>query len=111
MPIWGKILIWIGGVCAAGLVIWVVVYTAVFNSLDEGTITSKKYVPANSYITFVCASYNTNGTCTSQVPMTNHVPDRWCFQLSDGKDKTGSVSVDQTSYMEYNVGEYYPRKR
>lgn len=39
------------------------------NELHRGRVLSKHFEPEDSYVTFVCSAYSSNGTCTANVPI------------------------------------------
>ncbi|MFE6967212.1 hypothetical protein ACFVAJ_19165 [Agromyces sp. NPDC057679] len=76
------------------------------STIDAGEITAKKFEPEHTYTTYSCVQYDKNGICKIQMPQQNHVEDRYRFNLEDG-DQTGWVYVPQSTYDEYQVGDWY----
>jgi hypothetical protein len=77
------------------------------SSIESGRVTGKNYEPAYSYITMQCMSYNKDGICTMNMPMTHWVAEAWYLDLDNGED-TGTVSVNEAEYNKYSVGQQYP---
>lgn len=76
------------------------------SAIDSGTITGKAYEPASSWTQMTCAGYNSNGTCFSYVPITYNDPEHWRFDIKKDDD-TGWVYVSETTYNEYEIGDYF----
>lgn len=83
-----------------------VVILAGCSAISAGTVTGKNYEPAYSYTTMQCYSYDKNMNCTVQMPVQQHVSEKWRFNLDDGRD-TGWVYVDETTYHEFEIGDSY----
>lgn len=67
--------------------------------VKEGVVVDKRYTP--SYTTLETV---TDGKRTSYQSV--YHGDTWSLKLEDG-DETGWVRVDETTYHEYEVGDYY----
>lgn len=76
--------------------------------IERGTVTEKTHRASYTWIQMVCAGYNSQGVCTTQIPVVHTEPDRWSFSLEEG-EKTGWVYVSEGIFGEYEVGDYYPR--
>ena len=90
-----------------------VLAVAACSPIDSGTITEKNHRPAYTWTETVydCYSRDKNGVCTLQIPRTvvHNEPDRYSFSLTNG-EKDGWVYVDLATYIDYEVGDYYPRE-
>lgn len=75
---------------------------------EKGIVTKKEYHDPYSWIQMVCGGYDSKGNCTVQTPVVHNEPARWEMCLKDGKDE-GCRYVDETTFHQYKVGEYYPR--
>lgn len=94
---------------AGAALLTVLVLSGCGSSISEGTVTSKDYDPEYQYITMQCMSYNKDGMCTVQIPVTHTYPESWTLNLRDG-DKEGYVNVSPGEYESYKVGDHYPQE-
>lgn len=76
------------------------------SSINEGTVTDKHHYEGYYSTTFICSAYGSNGMCMVQVPITSWNPDRWSLDLEKG-DEDGYVSVSETVFNQYSIGDYY----
>jgi hypothetical protein len=86
------------------------------SDISHGTITGKKYEPAETYtymqpITMPqCSGSGTSQICTTTVvgyvPITSTDPECWRLNLSDGK-KTGHVCVSKEAWNKAKKGEQW----
>lgn len=67
--------------------------------VERGTVVDKQHQAAFTTTTVVLAG-------KSIVPVTTYYPESWSIKVEDGGE-TGWVSVDETTYHEYDVGDYY----
>lgn len=83
------------------------------SAISEGTVTSKDYDPAWTQTVYDqrCISRNSNGVCSGYISTPRYIfhPERFTLNLSGEEDKTGWVSVSESEYEQYEVGDYYPR--
>jgi len=80
------------------------------SAISEGTVTDKTHRPSYIWIQNVCAGYNSQGVCTTQVPIVHTEPDRYTLSLQEGED-TGWVYVTEGEFDTYVVGDHYPKPR
>lgn len=77
--------------------------------ISSGTITDKTHYAGYHSTTYMCASYNAQGMCSVQVPITTWNPDTFKFNISqDGED--GWVMVSESTYNDYEIGDYFSKK-
>jgi hypothetical protein len=80
------------------------------SSIHAGKITNKHYEPPSTWVTMDCKMYRTDSkgvmTCAYYGPTTHYSGPDWRFDLQDG-EKTGWVHVDETTYNQYAVGDWY----
>lgn len=88
------------GVLALGII---VLALAGCSTLSSGIITNKAYSPGYWYTTTTCQLVGKNTVCT---PHQAYWPPSHRFDLRDG-DKEGFIYVDEFTYHEYEVGDYY----
>lgn len=88
------------------LIIALFVLTGCVSAISKGTITSKENRPAYYSTTMVCSGYNSKGGCTVWVPIQNYHAPTWWFNLAEGEE-TGWVYVTETTYGQYEPGDYF----
>lgn len=76
------------------------------SSISAGTITAKTIEPPYTWIQYICSSYDKNGICVVQVPIFHNEPEKYRFDLTEGKDE-GWVYVSYPTFDDYEVGDYY----
>lgn len=70
-----------------------------------GVVVEKTYSPAYDYVSFICSSYNAQGMCVVQVPITNHVPESYGYNVrEDGTGKIHGVTVNYEYWSTHDVG-------
>jgi hypothetical protein len=78
---------------------------------ESGVVIRKEHHAAYSWVQMVCYAYDPKtSVCTLWMPHTHHVPERWSLCLRAG-DEEGCRDVDQRTYDEFQVGEYYAGAR
>lgn len=77
----------------------VLILSVLTGCVKKGVVVDKDYDPA--YTTYMV---QTIGKSTTMQPIFHG--ESWRLKLEDG-DETGWVSVDETTYHEYEVGDYY----
>jgi len=77
------------------------------SSIESGAITQKVYTAPYDSFYYQCVSFDKNGFCTVNMPMTQHNPATYRFDLQQG-DKTGWVYVNEHDYNSHKVGDYWP---
>lgn len=76
-----------------------------------GVIVEKTYSEAYSYISFICSSYNAQGMCVVQVPITNYVPESYGYNVrEDGTGKIHSVTTSHHDWSTHNVGDPFDNR-
>lgn len=79
----------------------------------SGTVVHRQYSAAYSYITYYCVSYDKNGLCAFNMPVSNHMPASYqvCVKGIDkkGKQAEGCIEVPPNEYAAYAEGDPYPR--
>lgn len=78
--------------------------------ITSGTITAKDHKDAYRYSTMQCSMIRSNGTCGAFITTWHDVPEKWYFGLDDGEN-TGWVSVTQSTYEQFEVGDHFEGKR
>lgn len=73
--------------------------------IKSGTIIQKDYDPPYQSTYTLCSMYDSKGSCSVWVPMTDHHPERFNLKLQEGED-TGWRSVSKATYDSYEVGSY-----
>lgn len=77
---------------------------------DSGYITDRKWSEAYTYYDQQCMMYNKDMICQMYIPVERNVPARYSFDIRDGDDH-GWVSVTETTYSSYSVGDFYDNNR
>lgn len=80
------------------------------SAITAGTVTEKTHHASYTWVQMVCAGYNSQGVCTTQVPIMHAEPDRYTLSLAEA-EKTGWVNVSEQEYATYEVGDTYPKPR
>jgi hypothetical protein len=88
----------------AGLLI-----TACDPPISQGIVTSKTFTPAYSELVPTCYAYGING-CQIWGVTSEFYPDEWTLSLRY-RNQTGDIDVNQDTYNQYQVGDYYPRDK
>lgn len=89
----------------AGLLVLAVLVLTGCGWQGTGVVTEKTFSPAYDYMSFICGSYNTQGICTVQVPITNHVPESYGYKIrEDGTGKIHDVTVNYEYWRTHDVG-------
>lgn len=84
---------------AFGATLLVVALLCLLGCVNSGTVVDKQHLLAYTTTTFVMSG-------KVLVPITTYHPESWSIKVEDGGE-TGWVSVDETTYDEYEVGDYY----
>lgn len=77
--------------------------------ISSGEVVSKHHEDAYYYTQMICSGYNTQGSCTVWVPITNHVDEKWIFTLENDEGKRGDVSVPKSDYDKVPLGTTYTK--
>ncbi|WP_434315879.1 hypothetical protein [Leifsonia sp. P73] len=75
------------------------------SAISSGTITRKEYRPAYETSVLTCGAYGKYG-CTLWIPIPEHEPASYRLDIRNG-DKSGWVDVDQTTYDQEKVGDWW----
>lgn len=76
-----------------------------------GVVVEKTYSPAYDYISFICSSYNAQGVCVVQMPITNHVSESYGYKVrEDGTGKIHHVSVNYDYWSTHDVGTQFDNR-
>jgi len=75
----------------------------------EGQVINKQNTPASSYVTMQCASYNSQGVCTVNMPITHHIPEKWSIEImgtnTDGEKDTTVYRISRDLYEQIDYGD------
>lgn len=84
-------------------------YSTIPPDFDSGVITSKHHEDGYYWTQMQCVVFATTGGCQTQIPVQHYQPPRWYFHLRrcDDKCHIGEHDVDQTTYDEAQVGDYF----
>jgi len=74
---------------------------------ESGVVYARYHYDQYQWVQMVCASYNSKGMCTVQIPVIQTEPERWSLGLQNGDDR-GTRSVSEHEYMSCDVGDDYP---
>lgn len=74
---------------------------------EVGTVYSKRYEPAYTWIDYQCMTYDKYGVCKLRLPIVHEEPEHWFLCLRSG-EVSGYRYVDQITYHRYRIGEQYP---
>jgi hypothetical protein len=70
----------------------------------QGVVHDKRYSEGYYYTTYICSAYNSNGTCSVQVPIQNWADPSWSLDIYNGDDH-GWAYVSQSFYDSVKVGD------
>lgn len=84
-------------------------------SVDSGTVVDKNYYESYTTTRFQCYSYNSNGFCTVNVPVTDYHPERFELVIegyAEGEDelRQSSHSVRESIYDSVNIGDTWTKE-
>lgn len=91
----------------AGTAILVLLALVGCSSISEGTVHDKRHTEGYYYTTYTCAGYNAQGVCSVQVPIMQYVGPSWALDLYQSEEEHGWRSVTESTYENYDVGDYY----
>ena len=74
--------------------------------IDSGYIINKKFIPEHSEGRI---RMHQSGKTLIPINYIEYYEDEYIFIIKD-KSKTNEISVSKTSYLKYNVGEWYQNK-
>lgn len=74
--------------------------------ISAGRITDKTYTEPYDVVRMQCMQYDKNNVCKMQIPVTDHYPARYVFDIEDGEE-TGWVNVDKYKFEAHEVGDWY----
>jgi hypothetical protein len=93
-------------ILALGLVTLAALLLVGCSAINAGRITSREYTAPYTSVSFMCAGYNKDGVCISQIPVTNYHDATYRFNLQEGEE-AGWVYVNEVDYNKYQVGDYF----
>jgi hypothetical protein len=83
---------------------------------NAGVVLNKDYSAPYSWVSFICAGYDSRGMCTVHVPLTITEPAHYRLCLIDDADPTAIKAgtcrlreVDPGTFRDYREGDHYPR--
>ncbi len=88
-----------------GASIVMVLALAACGAPKQGTVHDKRYSEGYYSTYFMCASYNTDGICTVNIPQQQWNPPSWALDIYNGDDH-GWRSVTEGTYNSVQVGDY-----
>jgi hypothetical protein len=102
----------------AGIVVFLAAFFVIgCGGPDSGEVFGKQYEPSRTWVSTypVAAGQSCYGTGTSRycttnyiyVPYTNYDDEDWKLHIRDDKGDEGWVYVDQTTYHETKIGDWY----
>lgn len=95
----------------AGILLALTVMLTACGWQGTGVIVSKRYTEAYQYISFICSSYNAQGICAVQVPITNYVPAYYYVGVKvDTDGKTRDISVNLDYWNASKVGDQFDNR-
>lgn len=79
-------------------------------TLTHGYVVDKQYTEAYQWMELMCFAYDSNGVCTTQLPVWHHEPASWelCVERDAVQDWW---SVSQETYDHIQVGDYVERSK
>jgi hypothetical protein len=92
---------------APAFVALAVLLTGCGSSISAGTITDKVIEPESTWVQMICAGYNKDGMCISQVPIIHTDDEDYRFDIKDQDGDTGYVYVSYGTFESYQIGDYY----
>jgi uncharacterized protein YceK len=95
--------------CFIAILFALVFLLAACSPISSGEITAKGHSDAYYYTTMQCASFGKYG-CTSWIPIMHYMPEQFSFSLVLG-DEEGYVYVTESTWNEYEVGDFYEEER
>lgn len=76
----------------------------------QGVVYDTEHTAAYSWWNTSCSAYWSNGTCMVYSGYWVNEPAHWRLCLMDKKnDLKGCREVDQVTFREYRIGDYYPK--
>ena len=80
------------------------------SAIGSGVITKKEFTPAHSIPVVYCGFYNPKGICSVWLTRQDYIADSWRFDIEDDKQE-GFVYVKESTFNDYNVGDYFQEKK
>lgn len=93
-------------IIGAAVLLTGVLLAACSSGPSSGRIEAKQYAPGYTSTVYDCVY--TGKTCI-EVPEQQYNPPEWQFLLKNGTQE-GWVDVDETTYHQYQVGDFYSTK-